>query len=275
MIGAFRNGERVDAWPLDSRAAHYGDGAFTTLRVHEGRVCWWPQHRARLLAACAVLHLAEPDWPALEALLAREAAACGAAVVKVVLVAQACGRGYARTWPSAVEVFVLLHALPAAVPAHYREGVAVAFARQPLAAADERGIKTLARLAQVLAAPAASDREVVSCDRDGFVLAAQSANLFAQFGDVLVTPPVGAGVIAGVTRGTLLQSPPSGFSARVQPMHRDALLHADALILCNAVRGFVPVARLGERGYARRDAAAALMQAFHPALGLPVSHRCA
>ena len=96
------------------------------------------------------------------------------------------------------------------------------------------------------------------------------ANLFAQFGTVLATPPVGAGVIAGVTRGTALQSPPPGFSVRVQAMHRDALSHADALILSNAVRGFVPVARIGERHYRQRDAIDALQRRFHPELGLPV-----
>ena len=41
MIAAYRNGVRVDGFALDSRAAHYGDGAFTTLRIHAGCVCWW------------------------------------------------------------------------------------------------------------------------------------------------------------------------------------------------------------------------------------------
>ncbi len=270
MIAAWCNGQPIESWPLDSRAAHYGDGAFTTLRVHGGQVCWWSAQRARLQTACALLHLIEPVWEEVETLLARAAAAPAAGVIKLMLVAQASGRGYARAWPSPSDVFVLAYPAPALVLAQYRDGVVAEFAPALQLAGDTSGCKTLSRLDQVLAAAVLPDRATLRGDGDGFVLGAQSANLFAQFGTVLATPPVGAGVIAGVTRGTLLQSPPPGFSVRVQPMHRDALSHADALILSNAVRGFVPVARLGERHYRQRDAIDALQRRFHPELGLPV-----
>lgn len=269
MIVAYRNGEAIAALPLDSRAAHYGDGAFTTMRVHDRRVCWWPLHRARLEQACAALHLDPPDWPALESLLLREAGLRGAAVFKLMLVPQAQGRGYARAWPSVCDVFLFVHATPAVDAADYREGIALEFAAQPIADGEALGIKSLSRLAQVQAAAAGPVRRVLCCDRDGFVLCAQSANVFAQFGSTWVTPPAGQGVIAGVTRATLLQSPPPGFSVRVQPMHRDALLHADALILTNAVRGVVPVAALAQRVYRERAGVDAWLRRLHPELGLP------
>jgi len=270
VIAAWCNGRPIESWPLDSRAAHYGDGVFTTLRVHSGQLCWWPAHQARLRAACALLHLIEPDWTEIESVLVRAAAAPAAGVIKLMLVAQANGRGYARAWPSPSDVFVLVYPALALVAAQYRDGVVAEFAPALQLDGDSSGCKTLSRLDQVLAAALQPDRATLRCDDDGFVLGAQSANLFAQFGTVLATPPVGASVIAGVTRGTALQSPPPGFSVRVQAMHRDALSHADALILSNAVRGFVPVARIGERHYRQRDAIDALQRRFHPELGLPV-----
>ncbi len=270
MIRAYCNGEASDGFALDTRAAHYGDGAFTTLRFHDGALCWWQAHVARLQAACAALHLQPPDWSALHALLQREADVVGAAVIKVLLVPNASGRGYGRPWPSATDCHVFVYAPMAVDPATYRLGVDLDAAHHTCLAGEPSGIKTLSCLAQVLAAPASPGREALICDRGGFVGCARSANVFAQFGDVLFTPPAGRGVVAGVARASLLQSPPSGFSVRVQAMHRDALFHADAVILSNAVRGFVPVARYAGQHYSRRDAVRAIGAQFHPLLGLPV-----
>jgi 4-amino-4-deoxychorismate lyase len=271
MIAAFRNGVRVDGFALDSRAAHYGDGAFTTLRIHAGSVCWWDLHLARLQQACAELHLQPPDWAALALLLEREAARAVQALAKVMLVPVPQGRGYGRVWPSPVDVMVMIYPPAAVAEAAYREGVVLEVGESSIDAARGHGTKSLSREAQVLAAPERVDGEVLMCGRDGFVACARSANLFAQFGNVLATPPAGIGVIAGVARARLLQSPPAGFSVRVQAMHRDALRHADALILSNAVRGFVPVRRFGDRLFTRRDAIAAIMHTLHLSTGLPES----
>jgi len=270
MIRAYCNGEVSTGFALDTRAAHYGDGAFTTVRVHAGALCWWPAHVARLQAACAALHLQPPDWQGLHTLLQREAELAGAVVIKVLLVPNASGRGYGRRWPSAVDCHVFVYASSAIDVGNYRFGVDLDAADDAWLAGEPAGIKTLSCLAQVIAAPAMVGHEVLICDRDGFVGCARSANVFAQFGDVLVTPPAGHGVIAGVARASLLQSPPSGFSVRVQAMHRDALRHADAVILSNAVRGFVPVARYAALSYTRRDAVRSIAARFHPQLGLPV-----
>lgn len=269
MIAVFCNGEPIDALSLDSRAAHYGDGAFTTMRVHAGRVVFWPAHRQRLRDACGALHLSEPEWSDLEALLARECVTHAASVFKLALVPRAGARGYVRAWPSVSDVYLFVHGLPAIDPSVYREGLQLEARRVDFPSTHDAGIKSLSRLDQVLIAPAVSGRDLLACDRDGFLLGGQSANVFALFGSTWVTPPSGRGVISGVMRSMLLQSPPPGFSARVQAMHRDALNHADALILCNAVRGIMPVRCLGDRRYLRREGVVALMHAFHPELGLP------
>lgn len=269
MIAAFCNGEPIDALPLDSRAAHYGDGAFTTMRVHSGRITFWLAHRQRLVDACLALHLSEPDWIGLEALLHRESARLDSAILKLALVPQSGGRGYARAWPSRCDAYVFVYALPDIDAAVYREGVALDLVHRDIVGGDAQGLKSLSRLEQVLLAPGKGGRDVLVVDGDGFVCSARSANVFALFGSTWVTPPSGRGVISGVMRSMLLQSPPPGFSARVQAMHRDALNHADALILCNAVRGIMPVRCLGDRRYLRREGVVALMHAFHPELGLP------
>ena len=269
MIAAFRNGERIDALPLDARSAHYSDGAFTTMRVHAGRIAFWPAHRQRLVDACDVLHLAQPDWNVVEATLARMVAMHPSCVLKLALVPHAGGRGYARAWPSACDVDLFVHDAPTIDPSTYRDGLELETQRVEFPFAQDAGIKTLSRLDQVLIAPAATGCDVLACDRDGFVLGGQSGNVFALFGTTWATPPTGRGVIAGVMRSALLQSPPPGFSARVQAMHRDAFDHADAVILCNAVRGVMPARRLDARMLRPNPGVGALMHVFHPELGLP------
>lgn len=269
MIAAYRNGERIEALPLDSRAAHYGDGAFTTMRAHAGRIAFWPAHRQRLLDAGRVLHLSDPDWSAVEALLSRVVAVQPSCVLKLALVPQSGGRGYARPWPSACDVYLFVYAVPALEPAQYREGIDLVTRRVDLVAGREDGVKTLSRLDQVRMAPLQASAEALVCDRDGFVLGGRSANLFALFGTTWATPPAARGTIAGVARAILLASPPPGFSARVQTMHRDALDHADAVFLCNAVRGLMPVRRIDARDLPRVAAVDTMMHFLNPELGLP------
>jgi 4-amino-4-deoxychorismate lyase len=269
VISAYRNGGRIEALPLDSRAAHYGDGAFTTMRAHAGRIAFWPAHRQRLVDAGCALHLTEPDWHAIEAMLSRVVAAQASCVLKLALVPQSGGRGYARPWPSACDVYLFVYAPPALDPSQYREGIALATVRADVGAGREDGVKTLSRLDQVRMAPLQASAEALVCDRDGFVLGGLSANLFALFGTVWATPPAARGTIAGVARSLLLASPPPGFSARVQTMHRDALDHAEAVFLCNAVRGVMPVRRIDARDLPRVTAVDTMMHLLNPELGLP------
>ena len=268
MIAAYRNGVPIDALPLDSRAAHYGDGVFTTMRVHAGRIAFWYAHRQRLIDACAALHLVTPDWTTITSQVAEVGRAQGAGVLKLALVPQAVGRGYARAWPSDCDVYLFVHEAPVDDPSRYLDGLDLVTTRVDFAADRDDGLKTLSRIDQVCMSAAAA-RDVLVCDREGFVLGGSSANLFALFGTTWATPPIGRGVIAGVMRSLLLQSPPPGFSARVQTMHRDALDHADAVFLCNAVRGLMPVRRMDARGTPARRGVSDWMHAFHPELGLP------
>jgi 4-amino-4-deoxychorismate lyase len=200
MIAAWCNGEPVGALPLTSRAAHYGDGAFTTMRVHESRVCVWSAHRRRLEQASAVLHLLPPDFDALQLQVEREAARAGSAVIKIALVPQSGERAYARAWPSSCDSYVFLHPLPAHDPLRHRDGTVLDEAVTVTAGGDAFGIKTLCRLDQVLAATVAHDREPLLCDRDGFVLGARSARARCRAGVPLRCTPLSAARRAGGAR---------------------------------------------------------------------------
>src|SRR5690606_5854536 len=132
------------------------------------------------------------------------------------------------------------------------------------------GIKHCNRLEQVLAR-AECDRagadEGLLRDADGYVVSATAANLFVLSGDRWLTPPVDRCGVAGTCRAALL----APLSARETSLAKEDVERADAVFLCNAVRGILPVARLGARRWPVHPgvaAAQASLARLHPGFRL-------
>jgi 4-amino-4-deoxychorismate lyase len=89
-------------------------------------------------------------------------------------------------------------------------------------------------------------------DTEGDVIAATAANLFVLREGRWWTPPVDRCGIAGVCRSWVLRA----FAAGERRLRREEVESADALVLCNAVRGILPVARLDARVWAPQPAVA-------------------
>lgn len=261
---------RVDGVPAGDRGVAYGDGVFETMRGHRGGVPWWEAHWARLALGAERLGLALPR----EALV-RDAAARlldgGDAVLKLVLTRGDRARGYAPVRDATPTWILSTHPLPAPPRAG---GLALRWcvtrlSHQPLLA----GIKHCNRLEQVLARgewPAPGEPggdafdEGLLLDMDGHVVGATAANLFVLRGDRWTTPPVDRCGVAGVARAWL-----AGASGAVEGrLSPEDVESADAVVLCNAVRGILPVARLQARAWPRHPAVAMLarrLAAAHPA----------
>jgi branched-subunit amino acid aminotransferase/4-amino-4-deoxychorismate lyase len=77
----------------------------------------------------------------------------------------------------------------------------------------------------------------------------------ALVGGRWLTPSVARCGIAGVARGWLLANIPG---AAVAELSAAEVSHAEALVLCNSVRGILPVRRLGMREWQRDDVVAPL-----------------
>lgn len=261
---------RVDTLSPAHRGIAYGDGLFETMRVHDGHVAWWDRHLARLREGASRLGIVLPP----PALVAGEVAAMArdahAGVLKLVCSRGRGGRGYAPDPKAPCDWQLSTHPLPPAAPA---QGIALRWcatrlSTQPLLA----GLKHCNRLEQVLARgeredPRASGRDAdegLMRDLQGNVVCATSANVFALVGARWTTPHVRDCGVAGVCRGVLLAALDAD-EALLSPRDIEA---ADALFLCNAVRGILPVARLAGRAWAPHPAVAraqALLAGQHPA----------
>lgn len=129
------------------------------------------------------------------------------------------------------------------------------------------GIKHCNRLEQVIARGEWHDDGIddgLMCDSEGFVVGATSANLFVLREGGWMTPMVDRCGIAGVCRAWCMTD-----LAAVETRLTIAQVElADAIFLCNAVRGILPVAQLVRRAWSPHPQVTALqarLARVHPA----------
>jgi 4-amino-4-deoxychorismate lyase len=254
---------RIDALDPRDRGIAYGDGVFETILIHHGAPVWWDAHLARMQHGCEVLGIAALDPDFLRAEADSMASGCARGVLKIIVTRGVGERGYA---PSSNGPATTLLSLSSAPPPAPREGLRLRWCETPLAIQPRlAGIKHLNRLEQVLARAEWSDadsgkpaiHEGLQCDTAGRVVSATSANLFVLRDGRWLTPPVDACGIAGVCRGWILDRVAESAEAVLK---RDEVESADAIVLCNAVRGILPVAALGSRRWSPRAETIVLRQ---------------
>ena len=263
----FVGGRRVEAVPVDDRGLAYGDGLFETMRVHRGALPWWDAHWARLAHGAQRLGLPLPDAAQVRAEAAALFAAGADGVLKLQLTRGGGGRGYAPPARATPTWILSRHPLPPAPTAPLRlRWCALRLAAQPALA----GLKHCNRLEQVLArreCDEAGADDGLLCDADAQVVSATSANLFVLRDGAWLTPPVDRSGVAGVCRAHLLPA----LGAREARLAPADVERADALFLCNAVRGILAVARIGERAFdphPASDAARRALARLHPAFAM-------
>ncbi|MFZ5635222.1 MAG: aminodeoxychorismate lyase [Pseudomonadota bacterium] len=268
FVGETRVEARSDATLIEGRGFAYGDGVFETMRAVGGSIPWWPGHRARLALGAARLRIPLPSAERIEAELHDWLSIHRDAVVKLIVSRGTGGRGYTPVL-EAPPVWALI-ASPLPLPMR-PEGLTLRWcetrlAMQPLLA----GIKHCNRLEQILARAEWRDPEIdegLMRDTDDNVVAATAANLFVLREGRWWTPPVDRCGIAGVCRSWALRA----FAAGERRLNASEVETADALALCNAVRGILPVARLGDRTWAPHPAVADArrrLAAAHPAFAI-------
>ncbi|MGN6112055.1 MAG: aminodeoxychorismate lyase [Luteimonas sp.] len=250
----FDGATRIAAPAPGNRGLAYGDGLFETMRAHRGALPWWDAHWARLSRGGARLAIALPDQAFVRAQAAELFADGGDGVLKLLVARGGNARGYAPVADAPPAWQLSRHPLPAAPPP---EGLRLRWCDTRLAVQPAlAGLKHCNRLEQVLAraeADAAGCDEALLRDVDGHAVSATSANLFALRDGRWRTPPVDRCGVAGTCRARLLEAL-DALEARLSVADVEG---ADAVFLCNAVRGILPVASLGARRWAPDDAAMA------------------
>ena len=236
---------RFDAIAAGDRGVAYGDGLLETMRACRGDVPWWDAHWSRLQRGARQLRMTLPD-----AAQVREEAAqllSGAdAVLKLIVTRGSGGRGYAPDADAMPTWILSQHPLPPESP---DDGIAVRWCETRLAVQPAlAGIKHCNRLEQVLARSEWNDKAVrdhgalegLMRSMEGDVVCATAANLFVLCDGRWLTPRIDRCGVAGVCRAWVLGE----LGASEVRLGVTEVETAEAVFLCNAVRGILPVARL-------------------------------
>lgn len=254
----------VDALPTLDRGFAYGDGLFETLRAHRGALPWWERHWRRLDRGAARLKLALPAPDRVRA--QAEALLDGDdAVLKLIVSRGTGGRGYAPPGEAEPTWTLSAHPLPSGPPS---SGLDLRWCDTRLSLQPAlSGLKHCNRLEQVLARAEWSDprwHDGLMRSTEGDAVEATAANLFVLRADRWLTPRLDRCGVAGICREWVM-STVAVDEARLTP---DEVETADALFLCNAVRGILPVASLAGRRWSPHPAVTELrrrLAAAHPA----------
>lgn len=249
----------------DDRGLLLGDGVFATMRARRGRCFARVEHLRRLGLGAELFGLALPMPLTDLGDVAEEAARRTGeadAYVRVTLTRTATGG-----------TTLLVHARRLELPpatlraAGARVGF-VAPARPPPACADPY-VKTTSYAGSVLARREAERRgldEGLQLAVDGTVACGSMANVFAVRGDVVVTPALGSGCRAGVTRGVVLELARSlGLAVAEETISPEQLASADEVFLTSTRIGCLPVAEIDGRAV-RGAPASPRARALHDAL---------
>ncbi|MFN6962293.1 MAG: aminotransferase class IV [Pyrinomonadaceae bacterium] len=224
-----------------SRAALYGRGVFTTLRLIDGRPFLWEKHWRRLVDNAARLtidltdHSEDTILAARDELISQNAATNGRARITIF------DGSPSPMWPAGTErgTSVLIStAGPRIAPAEFRITVSPyrVNSTSPLA-----GVKSCNYLENLMALDEARERgfdEAVRLNERGEVASASMANIFWLRDGRLYTPALATGCLPGTTREHILENVEC--SEVSEPV--DALHCADAIFLTSAGLGIKSVA---------------------------------
>jgi len=255
---------------VDDDAVLRGRAAFETLRVYDRRPFRLQSHLSRLRRSAAVLDLPEVDTDGLAA-LATDAVAAAAEPESVLRLVWTPGRpGGSPTG------FALVTALPADLDETRARGVALVSLQLAIGAnarSESRwllpGVKSTSYAVNIAAQREAHRRhadDAVLLSLEETVLECPTSNIWFREGDVVLTPSLDLGILAGVTREALLEAA-AGAGTVVEegafPVSR--LAAADEVFVSSSVREVMPVVSLDGRpvaGGAAGPAATAMQQAL-------------
>lgn len=216
-------------------SVYQGLGLFETVGCQHGRPLLWIWHHQRLLASAKELFGASPQLPEerdLCRLLKAEGLSRQAAAVRVIWWV---GRRQTLSW-----------AAPYRPPGSKRKrGVELVSFVQP--STPLCAFKTTSYLPLKLAAwqAATQGATAVLVEPSGEVREADHANLFAVFGNTVVTPPAPPRALPGVLRRFCLEVLPScGFPVEERDFTLSQLESADGAFLTSSLAGVVPVRKV-------------------------------
>lgn len=239
--------------PVMDRGFLFGDGIYEVIPTYGGRPVRWIAHMERLERSLAGIRLAPPltreAWSDLCARLLAQQPGLDQALYLQVTRGAPPTRDHRfpsdDTPPTVMALAKPISPRPATLA---EQGVAV-LVREELRW-GRCDLKTTSLVAAVLFAQEASEQgaEETLLVRDGWMIEGATSNLFAVIDGVIVTPPLGHALLAGITRALVIDlAQAAGLRVEERPISRATLDQADEVWISSATREIMPVTRVEQQ----------------------------
>lgn len=234
----------------------YGDGVFEGIRLYNGRIFKLQEHLDRLFCSAKAILLEIPMTPA--DLMRATVEACRKNSLRDGYIRLVVTRGVGNLGlnprsckrPSVIIIADKIQVYPPALYAKGMDIVTVPTMRN-LHSAVNPAIKSLNYLNNILAKIEANNagvEEAVMLNAEGFVAECTADNLFIFKQGVLATPPLSAGALYGITRGTVMDlATAAGLKVSEPNLTRYDLFNADECFLTGTGAEIMPVVKIDGR----------------------------
>jgi branched-chain amino acid aminotransferase len=238
--------------PVFDRGLLYGYGLFETMRSYNGHVFYLDRHIARLVNSAGVLGIREAlEREKLETGVLRTLKANGLddARIRLTVTAGEGSRSIGMPVSGKLTIIITVEELVLPSPENYLEGLRTSIvsirrnSKSPMCR-----LKALGYLENLLAHAEAVDDgndEAILLNGDGYVAECSASNLFIVETDKLITPPIEAGILPGVTRRIIIDLASSiGIKVSQEAVSVKRLLNAEEVFITNSVIEIMPIAAI-------------------------------
>jgi branched-chain amino acid aminotransferase len=228
----------------------FGDGVYETLRTYRGRPFHLDRHLARLRGSASRVGIEVPVRD--EVLAARldallERAANPESYIRILITRGVGDITYRFDRVRGPTIVLVVREFEPPPESAFSEGVPVVIAstRRNHPRALDPAIKSCNLLNNILAvreAQAKGAAEAILLNDLGELAEGASSNLFLVKSSTVLTPPLDAGILPGITRAVVLELAPGlGLTTREQPLRGPELLAADEAFVTSTVREVLPI----------------------------------
>ncbi len=234
----------------------YGDGVFEGMRIYGGKVFRMQEHLDRLWNSAKAIWLEIPMTPDDLAKAVDETVAANGLVdgyVRLVVTRGAGTLGLDPNRTSNPQVIIIADKITLYPQEYYENGleiITVSTMRNHPAALSPR-IKSLNYLNNILAkieGLQAGCEEALMLNHKGEVAECTGDNIFLVKRGQLLTPPIDAGILEGITRAVVIElAAEAGITVREIPLTRHDVYIADECFLTGSAAEVVPVVKVDSR----------------------------
>jgi branched-chain amino acid aminotransferase len=227
------------------RGLTLGDGIFETLAVANGVALWRFEHLERMKAAAKTLGLPFSEDDVENCIDALTHRAGGHSVLRLTLTCGEATRGLASTGktPTLIGTLQSIDADLRFQPAK----LITSTVRRNLHSPSSR-LKTLSYIDNILAAREAETAkadDALMLNTAGRIACASVGNIFLVVDNVLITPPVGEGILPGIMRNAVIAGArQNGITVQEMQLNPQDAVAADGMFITNSLRFARPVKSL-------------------------------